>query len=143
MQIKKLPIDIHWCLLWMFMESKQRHFSSEDCDMKDKPCSGQPLRFFEWDIRTFSLLVKMYSCWWWLCWKIVFCSWEFALSSRVIVLFACLVISMKIKRRHYFQSDLHWMMKKICSESFFQVFSMSFIFWTFILVFLGSFQFLH
>ena len=33
-----------------------------------------------------SLLVKMHSCWWWLCWKIMFYCWEFALSNSVIVL---------------------------------------------------------
>lgn len=38
--------------------------------------------------------------------KIVFYTWEFAVSNRAIVLFVCVVISMKINQRHYFQSDL-------------------------------------
>jgi len=32
--------------------------------------------------------------------------WEFALSNSVIVLFASVVVSTVINRRHYFQSDL-------------------------------------
>jgi len=36
----------------------------------------------------------------------VVCGWEFALSNSVIVLFVSVGISMEIKRRHYFQSDL-------------------------------------
>ena len=43
----------------------------------------------------------------WLCWKIVFCSWEFALSNSVIVLFVPVVVSMEISRRHYFWNNLH------------------------------------
>ena len=38
--------------------------------------------------------------------KLVFCSWEFALSNSVIVLFVPVVISMERSRRHYFQSNL-------------------------------------
>ena len=53
-----------------------------------------------------SLLAKMHSKWWWLRWKTVFCSWEFALSICVIVLFVSVVVSMEINRRHYFQSNL-------------------------------------
>ena len=41
-----------------------------------------------------SSLVKMHSWWWWLCWKIAFCSWEFALSNGVIELFVCVVVPM-------------------------------------------------
>ena len=54
-----------------------------------------------------SSLVKMHSRWWWVCWKIVFCSGELALSDSVIVLFLSIVISMEINRRRYFQSKLH------------------------------------
>ena len=54
-----------------------------------------------------SPLMIMYIYWWWLCWKIVFCSWEFALSNNVIVLFVSVVVSMETSRRHYFQSKLH------------------------------------
>ena len=54
-----------------------------------------------------SLLVKMHSQWWWLYWKIVFCSWNFSLSNSIIVLFVADVVSMKINRRHYFWSNIH------------------------------------
>ena len=37
-----------------------------------------------------SLLVRMRSWWWWLCWKIVFCTWEFALSYCALCLFSFL-----------------------------------------------------
>ena len=37
--------------------------------------------------------------------KNVFCSWEFALSHSVIVLFVAAIISMEIIRRHYFRSN--------------------------------------
>ena len=41
------------------------------------------------------------------CWKTVFGSWEFALSSNVIVMiFVAVVISIEINRRHYFCTDL-------------------------------------
>ena len=98
---------------WMFMETKQWMWAQW--------CSG-------WDISamvtvtvghlcwcrflqvqhagSFPLLVKMHRYWWWLCWKIVFCSWEFSLPSSVIVLFLSVVDSMEINRRHYFQSNL-------------------------------------
>ena len=45
-------------------------------------------------------------CWWKCiacggnCWKIVFCSWEFALSNSGFGLFISVVISMEIHRRH-------------------------------------------
>jgi len=52
-------------------------------------------------------LVKMHSYWRWLYWKIVFCSWEFALSKSVIVLFVAIVVSMEINWKHYFQSSLY------------------------------------
>ena len=38
--------------------------------------------------------------------KIVFCSWESALSNSVIVLFVSVVVSVEICRRHYFWSNL-------------------------------------
>ena len=43
----------------------------------------------------------------WLCWKIVFFSWEFSLSNSVIVLFVAIVGSMEINKRHYFWSKLY------------------------------------
>ena len=54
-----------------------------------------------------SSLPKMHSYWWWLCWKRVFRSWEFALSNGVIVLFVSIVVSIEIIRRCYFQCNLH------------------------------------
>jgi len=52
-----------------------------------------------------SLLVKIHSYWWWLCWKRVWCSWECALSNSMTVLFASGVVSMGINRRHSFRSN--------------------------------------
>ena len=52
-----------------------------------------------------SPLVKMPSWWRWLCWKLLFCSWEFVLSNSVIVLFVSVIVSKEISKRHYFQSD--------------------------------------
>jgi len=53
-----------------------------------------------------SLHTPKWAEWWWLCWEIIFCYWEFALSNSVIVLFICVSAFMKINRRHYFQSSL-------------------------------------
>ena len=39
--------------------------------------------------------------------KQVFCSWEFALSNRVIALFVSVLFSMEINRWHCFWSNLH------------------------------------
>ena len=36
------------------------------------------------------------------CWKIVLCSWEFALSNSTVALMVSVVVSMKINERHYF-----------------------------------------
>jgi len=50
-------------------------------------------------------------CWWKYianggdCWKIVFCSWRFVLSNSDTAWFVSVVVSMEIRRRHYFQSD--------------------------------------
>jgi len=49
----------------------------------------------------------MHSYLWWLCWKIVFCSWVFPLWNCVIVFFVSVVLSMEINRKHYFWSNLH------------------------------------
>jgi len=51
-----------------------------------------------------SSLAKMPSYWWWLCWKIVFCSWGFTPSNSVIKL--SVLVSMEINSKHYVQSDL-------------------------------------
>jgi len=52
--------------------------------------------------------------WWWLHWKIVFCSWEFPLWSSVIVLFVSIVVSMEINTGCYFWSNPH----SPCSSAF-------------------------
>ena len=45
-------------------------FSSGDSDMKDKPWSGWPGRVLQAQhAGSCSLLAKMHSYWWWLCWK--------------------------------------------------------------------------
>ena len=63
--------------------------------------------FWVWHAGSCSLLVKMHSKWWWLCLKIVFCNWEFALSKSVIVLFVSAVVFLEINKRHNFQSNLY------------------------------------
>ena len=55
----------------------------------------------------YSLLVKIPSYWWCLCWKVVFYSYKFALSDSVFVFFVSLVVSMEINKRHYFWNNLH------------------------------------
>jgi len=52
-----------------------------------------------------SLVAKMHSKWWWLCQKVMSCSWEFSLSNQIAVLTVG-VVSMKVNRRYYFQSNL-------------------------------------
>jgi len=58
--------------------------------------SGSPLlvQIFEHSIQPpSSLLAKIHTSW---CWKTVSCSWEFALSNSVIVLFVSVVVSMEM-----------------------------------------------
>ena len=57
-----------------------------------------------WHAGSYSSLVKMHSLWWWQCQKIVFCSWEFALTNSVVIFLV--VVSMETNRRYYFQSHL-------------------------------------
>jgi len=57
---------------------------------------------------------KMHSQWWWLCGKMMFWSWEFALSNSVIVLFVSVGVSIEMNRRHCFWSNL-------CSCAFYLV----------------------
>ena len=54
-----------------------------------------------------TVLVKLHSLWWWLCWEIEFCSWEFVLSNSVLLFFVSVIVSMEINRRRYFQRGLH------------------------------------
>ena len=80
---KKLYPLIFIDACWTFMETKQwmwtlwsggwvMHFSSGERSMKDKPHSRWPCRFLQAQhAGSSSLLAKMHSSWWWLCWKIV------------------------------------------------------------------------
>jgi len=108
-------------IFWMFMETRNswckaklwvEHFSCGNSDVKDKSCSRWPCGFL-WEQYTgsCSLLSKMQSSWWWLCCKIAFFSWEFALSNSVIVLFIPVVVSLEMNRRHYF-----WINVLNCNE---------------------------
>jgi len=112
---KMVCIDVHWCLLDIYGDqvdvSTVRgwvvHFSRGDSRVKDKPCSRWPCRFSQaWYAGSCSSLVKMRSSRWWLCWKVMFCSWEFALSNSIIVIFVSVTVYMEINRRHYFWSNL-------------------------------------
>ena len=82
----------------------------------EKPRSRLPCKFL-WACHTDSCssLVKMHGWWWWLCWKTVLCSWEFAQLNSIIVLFVCCSFH-KTNRRHYFQSDWHMICQFLLSE---------------------------
>ena len=41
------------------------------------------------------------------CWKLAFCSWEFALLNSTTVLLVAVVVSTEMNRRHHFRSNLH------------------------------------
>ena len=64
----------------------------------------------------FIIILKTHHAWWWLCWKTVFCSWEFALSDCVIVLFVSVVVFMETNRKHYFQSNLYKIQDKTSTK---------------------------
>ena len=82
-------------------------YSGSNSNMNDKPQSSLPCGFVgAWYSVCFSSLAKMHSWEWWLFWQILFCTWEFALSNSVIVLFVDVVVSMEINRRHFFWRDL-------------------------------------
>ena len=71
-----------------------------------------------------SSLVKINSYRWWLCWKIVFCSWGFAQSSSVIVLFVSVVVSMEINRSITFRAiyahtEKMWLNTAVCTSELF------------------------
>ena len=79
--------------------SKVVHFNSGNKDSGSPPLVQI---FMSVGCQLFSSLAKMHSWWWLLCWKTVFCSWEFALSN-VVLLFPQ---ELQLSRRHYFQSNL-------------------------------------
>jgi len=111
LQIEKIaPTDVHWHLLNIDVDqtvdvSIARQwvvcFWSVDTD------SGPPLLVQTFTSMAHRLLFtgQIHSSGWWLHWEMAFCSWEFALSTSVIVLFVSVVVSMEINRRNYFQSD--------------------------------------
>ena len=66
--------------------------------------------FYERGTQSCSLPVQTHGYWWWLWRRMVFCSWEFALSTTIIVLFVALVVSMEESRRHYFWCNRHIML---------------------------------
>jgi len=55
----------------------------------------------------------------------MFCSWEFAVSNSVIVLFASVVASVWINRKHYFWSDLcswlNWMVVQVWTPWMYEI----------------------
>ena len=77
---KMTPPDIYWCLLNVdgdqladlsAVMQQVVHFSSGDSNIKDRPQYELPCRFLRaWHESTCSLLAKVHSYWWWLCWKI-------------------------------------------------------------------------
>ena len=71
-------------------------------------------------------LSKIHSYWWGLCWKIVFCIWEFALSNSVFVFFITVVFTIERYGRHYFWSNLGW--KKVHGPVFFLLENISVLF---------------
>ena len=94
---KMAPGDIHWCLQNAYGHQtvnvstvrwwwQWQWFTSTGADAYN--CSAQAL-----------VHCKMHSKWWRLHWKVVVCSWEFALSISVIMLFV--VVSMEINRRNF------------------------------------------
>ena len=115
---KMAPIDIHWHLLNVDGDKpvdvstvRQRMvcFSSGNSVVKDITDGGAHLSHHE--MKSVSISSSMQpGKWWWLCWKTVFCSWEFALWNGVLVLLVSVVVSMEINRRHHFQSDprIYW-----------------------------------
>jgi len=109
LQFEKITfIDIHQHMLKVYGDqigdvNTVKHFSSDDSNMKHKPCSRQPCSFlWTWHAGSCSLLAKMHRQWYWLCWKVEFRSWEFALSNNII----SLAVSMEINGRHYYWNSL-------------------------------------
>ena len=60
--------------------------------------SGSPL--VQISMSVVEMLVKMHNWWWWLFWKLAFCSWKLALSNEVLGLSVFIVVSMEINRRY-------------------------------------------
>ena len=106
---KIASIDIHWQLMNIFGDQtgnvntvKWAVFLSNGSSNNGSPPVVQ--MFMSTPCRL--LFIADENSWWWLYSKIVVCTWEFALSNSVIVLFVSIVVSMEINRRHHFQGDL-------------------------------------
>jgi len=99
---------------WTFMETKQWIWAQWGavCDVFQAVIAATVGHLcwckclWAWHADSCSSLAKMHSYSCWLCWKILFCSWELAPPSSVIVFFVSVVVSMEINRRYYFQSNL-------------------------------------
>jgi len=114
MRTKMVPIGIHQHLLNTYGDQtvdistvRWRWYVSAVVTVLWKP-SHVPdghVQLSQHEINSISIRSSIrISYWWWLCWKTVFCSWEFILSNSVIVLFD--VVSIEINRRRCFRSTL-------------------------------------
>ena len=106
---KMVPTDIHWYLLNVcgdptvdistvrsWVVSQQRWQGGHLCWFRGLQSMACRLLFIAG--KDEQLMV--------LCWKTVFCSWEFALSNSVTVLFVSIAVSMEMNRMHYIQGNL-------------------------------------
>ena len=117
---KMAPIDIHWCLLSVSGDQtvdvstvrwKVVHFSNNaiGAAVGHRNSGSSPLvQIFMSTARRLLLITNKNAQ---LMVVIMLnnnlCSWEFALSTSGIVLFASAALFVEINRRHYFWSDLH------------------------------------
>ena len=95
---KITPTDIHWHL-WTFMVTENI------CEYCDSVCH------FSWCRCLWAWHTALVHCW-----KTVFCSWEFALSNSVTVLFVSAVVPWK-HRRHYFWTDFCIFLSTQCIQA--------------------------
>ena len=116
---KMTPINIHGCLPdisgnKMVNNSTVRQWVV--CFSSGRISSGSPplVHIFMSTACRLLFITGENAWWWWLHWKIVFCSWEFPLWSSVIVLFVSIVVSMEINTGCYFWSNPH----SPCSSAF-------------------------
>lgn len=111
MSEKIAPINVCWCLVNVLWRPKSgcEHSEAVGGVSAATAVTSTGARFYKHNTQG---LIH----WWWMCInstgsdcveKIVFCSWEFALSSSVVVHVVSAVVSMEINRRHYFQSNIH------------------------------------
>ena len=94
--VSKQPISAQWCISVAAVTWKTNHIPNGHAGFYKH---GMQSLVCHWQI----CIAKGSVC----VEKIAFCSWEFALSNNVIVLFVSVVVSMEINRRNYFQKDLY------------------------------------